>query len=211
MKIIIILVVALSLSNINAQIRWQNLVPVEEADPLAPALKKWKQSVAARYQQGGIIVPIFKSQHELPFKSLKLLFPNHRFFTISWSETPAKGKEKDAIGLALDLGVTLVCNDQGKIIKEVSHSGNYEAFGELLSSMKVAIRNNEDARIVWQGFCDLHQKHWKDQRIERKSDRVWHLGVTTIDDFHYYYQINVDESGNVVSGKLHANKIKQKS
>jgi hypothetical protein len=65
--------------------------------------------------------------------------------------------------------------------------------------------------LVWDGFCDLHQKHWKDHGIEMKDQRRWHLGVITLGDFHYYYEVLLDDEGKVVSGKLHADKIKTKS
>jgi len=207
MKTLCAVVIALSAWNADAQIRWQKLAVVEESDPATPALKQWKQTLAAKYKKGGIIVPDFSSSYELPSQSLKTLFPDKRFFAMSWCERPAEGKEKEAIGLAFCLGTTLVCDAEEKVIKEVFHTGNYEAFGELLSAEKVTIRNNRDAKIVWEAFCDLHQKHWKDQGIERKKDGVWHLGVTTTDDFHYYYQVKLDKQGAVMAGKLHADKI----
>ena len=124
-SILITIFTALSLLSVSAQIRWDKLEVVKEADPIIPTLKKWQQSLAAKYQKGGVAVPAFSSSYELPFQSLKTLFPDHRFFAMSWSEKLVEGKEKEAVGLAHGLGVTLVCDAQGSVIKELAHSGNY--------------------------------------------------------------------------------------
>jgi hypothetical protein len=198
-----------TLSVANAQMRLDQLTKVEDSDPAVPALKEWQKSIEAKYRQGGVIVPSFSSWFVLSFDSLKSLFPQHRFFAVSWSERPAPGKEKEAIGLAFGLETTLVCDAAGKIIKEVHHTGNYEAFGELLNAAKVAIRTNDDAKLVWNAFCDIHQKHWQKQPAIKIDDKTWHLGAVTNDRFHYYYEVLLDNEDRVVSAKLHADEIKK--
>lgn len=204
--ILIVLVVTLSVA--SAQIRWDQLEKVADTDSAAPELKKWQQRVEAEYRQGGMIVPRFSSAFELPFESLKILFPQHRFFAISWLETPAPGKEKIALGLSSP-EVTLVCDTAGKIVKEVNHTGNYEAFGELLNATKVVLRTNEDAKLVWNAFCDIHQHHWREQPAIKIDDRTWHLGDVTIDRFHYYYEVLLDAELRVKTAKLQADEIKK--
>jgi hypothetical protein len=199
----------LTLSVASAQIRWGQLTKVSDSDSAAPALKEWQQSVESKYRQGGVAVPTFSSWFVLSFDSLKTLFPQHRFFAVSWSERPAPGKEKEAIGLAFGLEATLVCNAAGKTIKEVHHTGNYEAFGELLNDAKVAIRTSDDAKLVWNAFCDIHQKHWQEQPAIKIDNKTWHLGDVTIDRFHYYYRVLLDDESRVVSAKLHADEIKK--
>jgi hypothetical protein len=117
------------------------------------------------------------------------------------------GQEKRAGALPQGNAVTLICNSNGKLVREIDHYGNYEPFGEFLAANRVTIRSPEDAKLVWEAFCDLHQKHWKDQRAIKISDTVWHLGDTTIGNFHYYYQIILDADQTVVSAKLHADDL----
>lgn len=193
----------------SAQTRWDQLTKVVDTDPAAPALREWQQSVEGKYRQGGVVVPTFSSWFVLSFDSLKALFPHQRFFAVSWSEKAAPGKEKEAVGLAFGLEATLVCDAAGKIIKEVHHTGNYEAFGELLNASKVAIRTSDDAKLVWNAFCDIHQRHWQKQPAIKVGDKTWHLGDITIDRFHYYYQVLLDDESRVVSAKLHADEIKK--
>lgn len=199
----------LTLSVASAQMRLDQLTEVEDSDPAVPALKEWQQGIEARYRQGGFIVPAFSSWFALSFDSLKTLFPQHRFFAISWSEGAAPGMEKEAIGLAVGLEATLVCDAAGKTIKELHHTGNYEAFGELLNAARVTIRTNDDAKLVWNAFCDIHQRHWQKQPAMKVDDKTWHLGKVTIDRFRYYYKVLLDDESRVVSAKLHADEIKK--
>jgi hypothetical protein len=69
----------------------------------------------------------------------------------------------------------------------------------------VRILTKADAKKVWAAFCDLHQKHWRDQEIVRVDKSTWHLGATE-DSHHtrYYYEVVLDPDGKVLKGKLHA-------
>lgn len=193
-----------TLSVANAQIRQDQLTKLADSDSATPALKEWLQSVEANYKQGGVVVPTFSAWFVLSFDSLKTLFPQHRFFAISWSESAVPGKEKETLGLASGLETTLVCDAAGKTVKELHHTGNYEAFGELLKSAKITIRTNDDAKLVWNAFCDVHQKHWQKQPAIKIDDRTWHLGDETRDGYHYYYEVLLDADFRVTSAKLHA-------
>ncbi len=173
-----------------------------------PALAKWQQDIIAKYAKTAIAEPLFASWHELPFATLKKLFPERRFFTNAWMERPVPGKEKEAIGLGGG-EYTLICDRNGKLVSEIYHYGNYDPYGSLLAANKVSIRSPEDAKLVWDAFCDLHQKHWKDQPAIQVSDTVWHLGDKTIDRFHYYYEVRLTNEHIVESARLHADEIKK--
>jgi hypothetical protein len=184
---------------------------VPEDDPIQPTLNAWKEKVTKRYAETCYSRPAFGSWSEIPSDSLKTLFPEHRFFTIHWNEMPIEeGKDDKLVSRAYGLYVTLACRKDKAEWIEIFGFGNYEEYGRLLAQENVILSTEEQARVIWEGFCDLHQKHWKDQGIERKDDTIWHLGVITIRDFHYYYRVNVDELGKVISGKLHADKIESK-
>ena len=208
MRSLITIATILSLGAASAQIRWEKLSVVADSDPAAPTLKEWQQSVEADYKKDGLIIPTFSSWAELPFDSLKTLFPGHRFFAASLIERHAPGKEKEVMGLG-GLETTLVCDAKGKLLKEVHHTGNYEAFGELLHSAKVVIRTADDGKLVWGAFCDIHQRHWKDQPAIKIDDRKWHLGDETIERFHYYYEVLLDADFRVKSATLCADEIRK--
>jgi hypothetical protein len=168
-----------------------------------PTLREWQRKVEADYFRSNYAKPEFASWHEIPASSLANLFPDLRFFTTSWSERPIPGKER-AAAFAWGLGVTLICTADGKLVRSVGHHGNYEEFGEFLAVEKIAIHSAGDAKRVWDAYCDLHQKHWKDQTAIKVSDTVWHLGKTTVSGAHYYYEVKLDSAQTVVSAKLHA-------
>ncbi|MCF6313479.1 MAG: hypothetical protein L3J39_13625 [Verrucomicrobiales bacterium] len=209
MKRLLVITILLSISVTSAQIRWDQLTKVTDSDSATPALEEWQQNVEAKYKQDGLIVPTFSTWFVITADSLNTLFPRHRFFAISWSEMPTPGKEKEAIGLAIDLEITLVCDAEGKIAKEVHHTGNYEAFGELLNAANVVIRSTDDAKLVWNAFCGIHQKHWQKQPPIKIDGKTWHLGDVTIGRFHYYYEVLLDADFRVASAKLHADEIKK--
>ena len=193
---------------LSAQIRWDALKPVAADDITMPALRAWQQKVVENYSKNGIAEAHFSSWAELPFPSLKKLFPGLRFFTASWDERPAPGKEKQALGLGGG-EYTLICSADGKLAKEIYHYGNYDPYGDFLATKKVSIRSPEDAKLVWDGFCDLHQKHWQDQSAIKISDTIWHLGNKTIDGVHYYYEVVLDAAQTITSARLHADDPKR--
>lgn len=153
------------------QNRRDAFTPVAPDDPAMPTLLEWQKKVTDNYNASESFARAhFSSWAEQAFPSLKSLFPQLRFFTTDWSETPAPGKEREAVGLGLGIEVTLVCDSKGKLVKELFHTGNYDPFGELLAANKVAIRSDGDAKLVWEAFCDVHQRHWKEQPARKVSD-----------------------------------------
>ena len=202
----LLLVAAFSIGITSGQTRFDELVQVPESDPVFTALKEWQVDVEAQYKKSGVVISIFSPWFELPFDSLTTLLSKHRFFTISGSEKTAPGKE-EVIGLAMNLSRTVVCDPEGKIIKTLSHWGNYEEFGELLHASNVSIRSHDDAKLVWNAFCDSHQRHWHKHQATRIDEKTWHLGDHTIDKFHYYYEVLIDRNSRVLSAKLRADEI----
>jgi hypothetical protein len=177
-------------------------------DPAQDILQDWKKETKARYNKQGLIRPDFGPWSEIESKPLQKLFPSHRFFTISWNEMPIDPDKGDTVGRAFGLYVTLAVDQNSGKKSEHFGFGNYEKFGTLLKHNSISIRTQEDARLVWDAFCDLHKKHWKNQGIKRIDSATWHLGVITIDDFHYYYRVTLDAQGVVQDAKLHADKVR---
>jgi len=192
---------------LNAQIRKDALTPVARDDAAMPVLREWQRKRIEKCEKGGIAKISFSPWYELPSPALKQLFPGLRFFATFWTLRPIPGKEKETIGLPSELEIALILNPDGTSLKEVYTSGNYEPFGEFLAAHKIAIRSAADAKLVWEAFCDLHLKHWKDQPAVKISDTVWHLGDTTIDRFHYYYEVVLDDDHVVKSAKLVAEPV----
>lgn len=209
MKHLLTLVIVFALSTAGAQIRWQQLTQITDSDPAAPTLKKWQQSIEADSRKHGDIVATFTPWYALPFASLRTLFPQHRFYAVSWSQHPPPGTEKNALGLALGIETTLVCDATGNLVKEVQHTGNYEAFGELLHASHVTLRTADDAKLVWNAFCDIHQKHWQELPAIKVDDKTWHLGDETRDGVHYCYEVLLDSDSRVASAKLRSEQVKK--
>jgi len=194
---------------LQAQIRWERLIPIAPDDVAMPALRGWQQKIVDHYEGSGRLRAEFGSWAEMSFPSLKKTFPRWRFFANTWSEYPAPGKESEPVGRALGIETVLVCDADGKLLKEVPTTGNYEPFGSLLASRRISIRTADEAGLVWEAFCDLHQKHWQVEPAVQISESIWHLGNKTIDGTHYYYEVQLDGSQIVTSAKLRSDDLKQ--
>jgi hypothetical protein len=181
---------------------------ISKNNPDLVTLKNWQETTQKKYDKGGIIQPQFSDWSEISTPTLLKLFPSYRFYTISWNESAAEKSKKEYVACAYGLYVILSVQQETKEIKEYSGYGNYESFGELLRVAKIRITSKEQAKLIWDAFCDLHQKYWKDQAIKQINAKKWHLGIITIDDFNYYYEVNLDDNDIVINGKLYAYKTK---
>ncbi|MGJ8724407.1 MAG: hypothetical protein ACSHYB_19635 [Roseibacillus sp.] len=209
MKSVITIVSLILLQTAQSQIRWENLVKVEAKDEVLAPVADWKEQVRTNYGKQGYIVPEFSDAYELPFDSLKKLFPETRFIALSWAERPAPGKEDVMFGRALGLGVTLVFDSENKILKSLSHHGNYTAFGELMKISRVPLRNEGHGDLIWEAFCDIHQNQWKGRKALKIDERTWRLGMNEIEGTRYFYEVDLDESGLVVSSRLNSERAEQ--
>jgi hypothetical protein len=206
-----ILLLLLSTPVLFAQIRWDAVTSVAPDDPCMPVIREWQQKLLENYNDdrfGRLARPDFLRWAELPFPSLKALFPQHRFFTITWSERPVPGKEKEAVGLAAGLEETLVCDSDSKLVK-LPNPGSHGEFGQLLAANKIALRTADEANLIWEAFCDFYQKHWKGRPALKVSDTVWHLGKTTNSGVHYFYEVTLGADQIVKAGELRSQPIKE--
>ena len=101
--------------------------------------------------------------------TLRTLFPNWDFYAFLYSNYLKKGFEEAAVHLAAGLGHTLAVERGTGATLRLDHFGNHEAFGELLKRARVTLRNADDARRVWDAFCELHCKSWRGYPLQRIS------------------------------------------
>ncbi len=181
-------------------------MPLQANDPALPTLRTWWQTTAARYAKDGKIRPYFGAWQELPYGKLQRLFPGRRFFKASWIETPILDKTQTS-GIASGVKYTLVCDIAGNLVAENSGDRNSEAFGDMLAASKIRIRSPADAKLVWDAFCDLDQKAWKELPVLRVSETVWHLGDATTNGIHYYYEVRLNDDTSVKAARLRADKV----
>jgi hypothetical protein len=98
-----------------------------------------------------------------------------------------------AVSIAGGLQTTLVIDPKAaSVVATLPGHGNYEEFGTLLIERRVRLRDEADAKVVWEAFCDLHHKHWKDNPHKRTGATEWRIGVKTIDTQTYYTRVRTD-------------------
>jgi hypothetical protein len=164
------------------QIRPDEAKVVEASDDIHPLLIAHQEAIAQDYKRGGVIVPQFKKWVRVDSVAARQLFPGLRFASIEWDEAADPRAKDHVLGRALSLQTTLAVDPKaGSVVATLPGHGNYEAFGTLLIERKITLRDDADAKVVWEAFCDLHHKHWKDQPHERTADTEWRLGRSSYD------------------------------
>lgn len=199
------LIVLMSVNIISAgDVMNSAFVPVSEQDLLYRRLLEFQGEILARYEKSDYTVSQFAQWKEIKSEILEKLFPDHRFFSIQWSESlhPDQTSEAHVIAQGYGLSVNLALKKDGKDATELNSFGNYEEFGQLLAKANVRLLNYDDARLIWDGFCEANMKPWKDQGIEQINDTTWDLGVISINGVRYYYRLLLDRDGKVLSGNL---------
>lgn len=204
------LTLAVAIPALQGQIRYDTAVRVTRSDPIYPTLEERRSQIEKRYEETKRALPVFSDWVEIQSAAAARLFPSLRFAGISWDERAHPDARDRTVNLAFGLQTTVgVERSTNKIQVELPGFGNYEAFGRLLATNRVRIHNAADAKTVWEAFCDLHFKHWQSQPAVKESDKLWHLGDVTIDRFHYYYEVVLDDEHIVKSARLHADEAKK--
>jgi hypothetical protein len=114
--------------------------------------------------------------------AIQFLFPRWAFYAFEYFNYQRKGFEDKHANLAGGLGHTVAVASESKEIMRLCHYGNYEDYGNLLKEAKITINNIDDARLVWDAFCEIHRKKWKSQKTEKVSETEWKLGILSIDE-----------------------------
>ena len=193
--------------DLHAQIRFDVALIVPESDPICPALDNYRNQIEKRYDATAKR-PAFDKWVEIRSPEVVQLFPTLRFTAISWSERPRPKMDHRFDSFAFGLQTTVGVDATKRSIEvELPGFGNYEEFGNFLAKNRVRICDAADAKTVWDAFCALHFKHCKDQKAVRISDSIWHLGNTTSNGYHYYYEVVLDEHQTVRSARSRSSQV----
>lgn len=183
--------------------------PLAAGDPDAPLVSQWLEARKPAGLPSDLRTLDISATLEIASPALAALFPDWRFFRVTWSEAYTRKGEKhrkknnladDSVFQVITLGV----QRSSRALLAFFDSGDYASFGELLARERVEIRSFARAQAVWSAFCDLHDKPWQSQPHDWPDTRHWRLGETALSDFRYYYEVIIGEDGVVVSGRLKA-------
>ena len=108
-------------------------------------------------------------------KDANSLFPNWKFYLFTYSMY--KINVADRASLAFGLKSTLAVSDSNPIKTFVIYNSiDYEKFLKL---NKISIHDVNDAKLVWNSWCEIHRKGTKDLKVEKISDNEWRLGINS--------------------------------
>lgn len=143
----------------------------------------------------------------------RTLFPKWDFYAFLYSNYLKKGFEEAAVHLAGRLGHTLAVEKETGAILRLDHYGNHVAYGDLLKRAGAVFGNGDDARRIWDAFCEIHCKSWIGYAAQKTAEGEWRLGIYSYDQTvsetggvrtlvkrtHYFRVVTEAESGAVVS------------
>jgi hypothetical protein len=153
------------------QIRFDTSTAVPKTDPIYPVLAEHKALIEMRSEGCKSAQPTFSDWVWVNSPAAAQLFPKLQFASMSFSAACAHGLE---VTVAIDTATKC-------LVKELYCYGSYEAYGELLVDHRVPLRDAADAKLVWDAFCDIHHRHWKDLPLKKVSASEWHLGISQYD------------------------------
>jgi hypothetical protein len=189
----------LTLMVLAGQIRYERATIVGEGEKLYPLLAREQGLMEGEYRQSGHATPVFEKWVHVKSPAAAKLFPDLQFFSVRWSEKAIPSNKGRPSGLAFGLERTLGIDPQKKlVVVTMYNSGYYEPFGKLLVDRKVKIRDDGDALLVWQAFCDVHHHHWMDYALRKIDDESWRLGI-----FRYDQTVASDENSQTVVTNTH--------
>lgn len=194
----------LSQGHLAGQAEQNETLIYQEISPDNPdnrILDEWLGNQKMSMEQGRMIQVTFKPWQEFSGPALKELLPHHRFYLTSYRGTTTRkgrGKVKDEFFITVLASV----DQSSRTLRIYDEYGNYEPFADLLREGRIVIDSQLQARRVWDAFCELHRKAWRDQPSRQIDDYEWWLGEIIIDQIRYVYRVSVDDRGRVLSGRL---------
>ncbi len=168
-------------------------------------------SLLVGYEKSGFATAAVSLPLQLQSDAVSKLFPNYRFYSICWDESPVKGKE--VLGLAFGLYYSLAIDSNGNTTK-LPGPGHFEKFGEFLSINKIQIKNSEDARLLWLAFCDIYRQPWHSRNLKQISPNEWYFGFHqtnqpfATEQSRRWYQVILDDKQQVLSAKSMSETVK---
>jgi hypothetical protein len=154
---------------------------VAKTDPIFPTLDAFRASLANDYEKGKQIRAIFSAWRHVDSTAAAKLFPNLQFASLSWS-MERHPEAKESVALAAGLEVTLAIDRTTKRQAAVLYCwGNHDEYGKLLIDHKIPLRDEKEAHLVWDAFCELHHHGSKTAPLKKVSPTEWHLGISSYD------------------------------
>ncbi len=151
----------------------------------------------------------------LNVKDANFLFPDWRFYGFDYSMYVKKEEDKHKVSIPFGLGFSLAVSSEPNNVKTFKfyNYGNYDEYGKFLIVNKIPIYNANDAKLVWDAFCEIHRKAWKSYKNKNVSNNEWKLGMSSGDqgisadnEFHtivtrtYYYKVITDPNSKQITG-----------
>ncbi len=209
-----VLILLLCIGNVIAQEN-DHSVPITPSDPQWEIIQNKLDLLLDNDNNSPVGNKLDKAKR-LHYQTLDTIFPGWKFYLIRYSTYKKDGFEDAEVSIAYNLGFTLAISPDANKTIELGHYGNFEAYGKLLKEAEIVLKDEDDAKLIWEAFCFIHQKWWLNHEVKKVTDSLWHLGISyqeqtvsitekgkTIRKRTSYFRVETDSSNGIVKhGKL---------
>ncbi|MEX0716468.1 MAG: hypothetical protein WD066_07775 [Planctomycetaceae bacterium] len=154
-----------------AQAGGADRIRVEAApDRYEDALAEFQEAVAKDYTSRREPRPVFGEWVHIETDAVRELFPGYHFAAITWEADSASDSETThwLASVYPGLRLTAAVNRQTRTVPGAfTDADDQHVFFMALANRGTPLRDQADARLIWEAFCDLHQLPWKNRPFER--------------------------------------------
>lgn len=182
------------------------LLPVSKNNPDHKYVEAEFDRIRTGYAARNVIRAKLREPFQIEVDAARRLFPQYRFYLVWWDEE-AVDKHNPPLGMAFGLYYTLALGPDGEL-RHFQGSGNFEEFGKFLADTKVVLKTSEDAKLVWNAFCEIHRRDWASHPSEHISEKEWRLGKEVAHGFDRFYRVSTTTNGFCTSARFEAIRVK---
>lgn len=152
----------------------QDLIPVNEKDTHWGSVQSEIKRITES-DPNSLTINKIDTFGAINTKDTNSLFPGWKFYGFTFSMYPKNPSDKNKVHLASRLRSTLAVSDPNSAKSFQLYS--YKDYEKFLKMNKIVIRDTNDARLIWDAWCEIHRGGRKDLKIEKVSDNEWKLGI----------------------------------
>jgi hypothetical protein len=154
------------------------VTPVTKSDPNWKRIQEERKSIENPKPDRGAGYRV-ESVGSFQGEAQKKLLPNWRFYLFDYRMFAKKGFERK-LHIAPFLKHTLAMSPDGKTTVRIYH-GSGTRWMAIVKAAGLKITDSKSAKLVWDAWCETHRLKWKHHSIQKDSETVWRLGITSYD------------------------------
>jgi hypothetical protein len=155
---------------------WQK---IEVNEKQAECLSKYIERLETPDESGYRVDVNERNMHVIKSDVLESLFEGYVFVYVPYEER-IREDEKHLRSRTIGLYKTIALDESGSKMYIFPGYGNYEQFADFLRDRGTKVNSMEDAKEIWQAFCQIHKKGGQGDFVKVDRNR-WKLARHSTD------------------------------